>query len=175
LPTYRFKTPLQRVIQLLKRHRDQMFSRSPDSKPISVIITTLAARSYSGTSNLEVALLEVLNGLRSFSDSGSSQIPNPVNPEENFADRWTMPQYDHLQLKQNFSNWVVNVTRDFGFLLEGNDLDLLTESLNDNFAINPSKHDLARTLGISMVSSTPDVSAAKKIEQPSAKPWHKGV
>jgi len=45
--TYRVKTPLQKAIQLLKRHRDIMF-QDEDAKdaPISIIITTLAAKSY---------------------------------------------------------------------------------------------------------------------------------
>ena len=41
------KTPLQRAIQLLKRHRDIMFSdRDEKLKPISIIITTVAAQLY---------------------------------------------------------------------------------------------------------------------------------
>ena len=42
LPYYQWKTPLQKSIQLLKRHRDIMFLDNQDSKPISIIITTLA-------------------------------------------------------------------------------------------------------------------------------------
>ena len=38
---------LRRVVQILKRHRDHYFiGRAPSLAPISIIITTLAARSY---------------------------------------------------------------------------------------------------------------------------------
>ncbi len=52
VPTYALKTPLQESVQILKRHRDFMFIKRPDLKPISMIITTLAARAYQGESNL---------------------------------------------------------------------------------------------------------------------------
>lgn len=42
------KTVLQRIVQILKRHRDMMFRYDTDDKPISIIITTLAARAYNG-------------------------------------------------------------------------------------------------------------------------------
>ena len=42
------KTTLQRIVQILKRHRDIMFSEDTDNKPISIIITTLAAKAYHG-------------------------------------------------------------------------------------------------------------------------------
>jgi len=48
LPTYRWKTPLQQVVKILKRHRDVMFLDAPDKKPMSIIITTLAGRSIPG-------------------------------------------------------------------------------------------------------------------------------
>lgn len=42
---------LQRIVQILKRHRDIMFNGDED-KPISIIITTLASRAYRGETNL---------------------------------------------------------------------------------------------------------------------------
>ena len=42
------KTVLQRIVQILKRHRDMMFSNDKENEPISIIITTLAARAYKG-------------------------------------------------------------------------------------------------------------------------------
>ncbi len=46
VPDYKVKTPLQRAIQILKRHRDIMFANDPDGMPISIIISTLAAHAY---------------------------------------------------------------------------------------------------------------------------------
>ena len=48
------RTPLQRVIQILKHHRDVYFAghKWEKNKPISMIITTLAARLYEGNVDL---------------------------------------------------------------------------------------------------------------------------
>lgn len=89
------KLPLQRIVQLLKRHRDIMFG-SDEKKPISPIITTLAARAYEGQENIAQGLLEVTQRMAGFISqrySGTDGrmikwIENPVNPEENFADKW---------------------------------------------------------------------------------------
>jgi len=93
------KLPLQRVIQLLKRHRDIMFSSDEynvENKPISIIITTLATRAYNGSDNIVDAYQNVVKNMRSFieqrinPETGKLEkwIPNPVNEEENFADKW---------------------------------------------------------------------------------------
>src|SRR5690606_23954051 len=60
IPLYKRKTPLQKVIQLLKKHRDLMFEDDADSKPISIILTTLAARAYAGEQDFFDALSNVL-------------------------------------------------------------------------------------------------------------------
>lgn len=62
---FKRKTPMQRCIQLLKQHRNQMFG-DYDSKPISIIITTLAARAYNGELDVEVALINILNKMENF-------------------------------------------------------------------------------------------------------------
>ena len=43
---HKIKNPLQKAIIILKRHRDLMFKENEEDKPISIIITTLAALSY---------------------------------------------------------------------------------------------------------------------------------
>ena len=40
------KTPLQRIVQILKRHAEVMFEDNIEFKPTSIIITTLAAKAY---------------------------------------------------------------------------------------------------------------------------------
>lgn len=89
VPDYEIRTPLQRVVQLLKRHRDVRFQGDED-KPISIIITTLAAASYNNEPNLFDALLAVVPRMRAgiTKRNGELWVPNPVNPSENFADRW---------------------------------------------------------------------------------------
>lgn len=113
VPFYARKTYLQQAIQLLKRHRDVMFQEEPDPKPISVIITTLAASAYSPSATLREALSCCLAALSAFVQSNSNEVPNPVNPKENFADRWAMPDGKKLLLKEHFQLWVRQAIRDF--------------------------------------------------------------
>lgn len=62
LKEYNFKTPLQKAIQLLKRHRDIMFDGDVKKvKPISIIITTIAAELYNNEDNIVDALSNILN------------------------------------------------------------------------------------------------------------------
>ena len=63
VPEYKVKTSLQRAIQILKRHRDIMFDKDTDDKPISIIITTLAAHAYNNESDLLDALQNIVNGM----------------------------------------------------------------------------------------------------------------
>ncbi|CAH7232225.1 Nucleotidyltransferase [Vibrio chagasii] len=173
VPFYKTKTPLQRVVQILKRHRDKMFVDNSDSKPISVIITTLAASAYSGSSSLESALKEVLLGLKKFVNSDSNEVLNPVNPKENFADRWSMPAYNDLELKKNFHNWVNQVNRDFDFLLESDELEMISESLAKNLSVSLESHKLASLLSIPLTSDA-IASPPKIVSEPVSKPWSKG-
>ena len=59
------KTTLQRVVQLLKRHRDIHYA-GDDDKPISIIITTLAARAYDGEKDLTSAFHNVVAKMRNY-------------------------------------------------------------------------------------------------------------
>lgn len=89
VPDHEVRTPLQRVIQLLKRHRDKRYNGDED-KPISIIITTLAAKAYNNEADLLEALFNILPRMRAGIEerSGRHWVANPVNPDENFADKW---------------------------------------------------------------------------------------
>lgn len=91
VPDWQVKTPLQRAIQILKRHRDLYFRDDDDNCPASIIITTLAARAYGNEPDVFSALEAIVAGMASHidrDDNGDYVILNPVNDEENFADRW---------------------------------------------------------------------------------------
>lgn len=152
IPLFKRKTPLQRSIQLLKRHRDHMFKKNTDVKPISIIITTLAARAYRGESDIESTLDNILLQMGAFANSGNSVVPNPVNPEENFADRWTMPEFRHLRLRENFTKWVIQVQSDFDLLGSTDDINFITEQAEQKFSINMDTVDLAKRLGLAQAS-----------------------
>lgn len=92
VPTYKMRTPLQKVIQLLKRHRDICFQSNPDVAPISIIITTLAAQAYGGETDVYEALRNVLVKMPEHINcrNGVYWVENPVMKEENFADKWAL-------------------------------------------------------------------------------------
>ena len=127
VPEYQVKTPLQQGIQILKRHRDIMFVEDPDDKPISIIITTLAAHAYNNESDLLDALQNLVIGMPRYirSNNGVTWIPNPVNPLENFADKWQ----EQPQREENFYRWLRQVQQDLDKTLELADIPSVAESL----------------------------------------------
>lgn len=133
IPDYKIKTPLQRAVQILKRHRDIYFLRRHDkNKPISIIITTLAAHLYEGQENVYSAIYDILNGIGEgyIKKEGVFYIPNPVNLEENFADKWN----EDPALAIAFFEWLKNAKEMFGqnILLKKDNLEMgrtLEESL----------------------------------------------
>ena len=115
IPNHAIKTTLQKVLQLLKRHRDTMFADDLDHKPISIIISTLSAHAYSNEGTLVDALNMILQTMDRFIEdrSGVTWIANPVNPAENFADKWEEEPEKH----EAFWNWLTTARRDFGAYL----------------------------------------------------------
>ena len=186
VPDQLVRTPLQRVIQIMKRHRDVKFSNDDanDFSPISMIITTLSARLYQGEIDVYTALTEIVTKLHAYTvliDEGAANrihplsalirrtsdgrwnIGNPVNPDENFADRWH--EDDHARARAFFS-WVVALKSDL--------VDFVTESRP-----HAARTRLSKALGASAVSdhvhlieSEEAVVRAPRIQiGEAAKPW----
>ena len=107
-------TALQKAVQLLKRHRDVLYGDDED-KPISIIITTLAARAYEGQQRVADTLRAFVPAMRSDVEmrAGVAWVPNPVNPAENFADKWT----EAPRKRELFVNWLRDVERDLTTLV----------------------------------------------------------
>ena len=110
VPTYKVRTPLQKVIQLLKRHRDILFQNNDEDAPISIIITTLAARAYGGEANVYEALRNIVDKMPQFIEKrgGKYWIANPVIQEENFADKWN----ENPNKPTAFMHWLQKVRED---------------------------------------------------------------
>jgi len=95
-------------------------------------------------------------------------VPNPVNSEEDFADKWDKAEYRHLRLAEKFRLWLVQVKIDFKTLQTTRSLDIADKTLRSAFSVSLGKEVLARIPGLLDVEITPknhDVSV-----QP-AKPW----
>ncbi len=131
IPEDEIKTPLQRAIQILKRHRDIMFGDDED-KPISIIITTIAAQAYAEEDNLYLALKNILDRMHTYikvNSRGESEVLNPVNPFENFADKWV----DFPQREKNFRAWMKKAKEDIVELVERNGFNSSVENLREVF------------------------------------------
>lgn len=169
LPAYRWKTPLQRCVQLLKRHRDVMFDAYPDARPISIIITTLAARAYKGETDLASAMERILTDMEGLVNPGHPRVPNPVNPAEDFADKWGTVEGRRLQLEQNFRRWVAQARADFLKIAAGTDPQVIAEQALARFCASIDPTELRRKFGIGF----PNVVVSPKtvpIAAP-ARPW----
>ncbi|HPA08562.1 MAG TPA: nucleotidyltransferase [Methanoregulaceae archaeon] len=171
IPAYKRKTPLQRVVQLLKRHRDWMFRDAPNLKPISIIITTLAARAYHGEEDIISALSGIMERMESFINQTTPRVPNPVDPDEDFADKWRMPQY--LYLEKNFLDWLAQARDDFRALGLSDDPHFIARKVKDGFSVDMNAEGVRNRLGL---AAAPTIIVSPKthvIEQP-ARPWSRG-
>lgn len=121
VPEWRVKTPLQRCVQILKRHRDVYFEKAPDVKPVSVIITTLAAHAYNNENDIYDALTGIASRMHLFIENrnGTWWVQNPVDDGENFADKWN----EYPERRQAFARWLQKV---------GADINLLSRAENTN-------------------------------------------
>lgn len=116
IPDHTMRLPLQKAIMILKRHRDIMFKDDGEHKPISIIITTLAAKAYKGTSGLKDTLdtlvYEMINHI-TCNTNGYCVVLNPVNPNENYADKWA----DNPVKRDNFIKWLNQLKADYTYLI----------------------------------------------------------
>jgi len=149
------KTPLQRIVQMLKRDRDEYFQNDTDHRPSSILLTTITTHSYSYFVNEPAAdllefvvkvvakLPEYINavgtvGFRKFS------IANPANPIENFADGWTEEHYQHfLVWHKRFADVLQKVHQSRG---RGLGMDEMLKTLAVTFG-NDRVIRAAKTLG----------------------------
>lgn len=170
IPVYRRKTPLQRCVQLLKRHRDLMYKDDSDRKPISIIITTLAARAYNGEKDLHQALSTILAGMGEHVGTTKPRVPNPVNPEEDFADRWSRPECRHLRLEDNFCAWLQQVRSDYDNLTKSADAAFIVDQANRKFGIRIDTGELKKRLGLAQGVSVV-IPKSHSIETAPPRPW----
>jgi len=134
------KTPLQRITQLLKRDRDEHFQNDLDHRPSSILLTTLTARAYSAEVMIPAArlfefVIRVVARLGEFIvvDRRPGFLPyrvaNPVNEQENFAEKWTRVHYDA------FTRWQAGLLRRLRSIADakGQGMDLMLNRLGEGF------------------------------------------
>jgi len=168
VPQFIRKRPLQKAIQLLKRHRDVFFRNKDELKPISVILTTLAAQAYQGETFVTYAIEGILSRIENGIRQHGKKVPNPVNPEEDFADKWTMPKYAHLKLEENFRNWVIQAKSDFKNLTDWHNAETINKVTKSRFDVTLNLTDISKLLGIPLIEV---VTNPIHIANPQVKPW----
>jgi len=168
VPPYEWKTPLQRSIQLLKRHRDVMFQRTPDLAPISMIITNLAANAYGGEPDIATALVNIIDLMPSFIRSDRPRVPNPADPAEDYADKWSKDP----RLEKNFWEWYYAVQSDIARLPELVASTSLRSNVEQQFDVTLTQDELREFQPVSKVPAIVKPAPAVVISS-AAKPWGK--
>jgi hypothetical protein len=169
VPSYRWRTPLQQVVQILKRHRDVMFQAAPNLAPISMIITNLAGHAYQGERDLAEALAGVVERMGQYVLPTAPRVPNPTHPAEDYADKWRLQS----ALEENFWRWVEQVRADVRYFSQQ---ALNPDMIRRRFALGLSE-DQQRRLG-SGAKSSPGapaviVSAAAPRIDTAPRPWQR--
>ncbi len=162
------RTPLQRLIQILKRHRDVRYN-GDDDKPISIIITTLAAHAYDDEADLADAILNAVPRMREGIEQrdGVWWVPNPVNPQENFADKWA----ERPRKAQIFFQWLTAVEQEYHHLLVDEGWATVGDYLRESFGNRDAGPVLAKqaareTPVQNAALAAPTVLAPRKSDQP---------
>lgn len=126
IPDYKIKTPLQKIVQLLKRHAEVMFSDNLEFKPSSIIITTLISSIYPQYASISNSFEELLNNLIKNMNSEIKTINNkpcvlnPVNNNENLSLKWERND----EYYNSFCRWLDQIKTDFN-------VDNIDTTLND--------------------------------------------
>jgi Second Messenger Oligonucleotide or Dinucleotide Synthetase domain len=135
------KGVLRRIVQLLKRHRDIYFQHTTEEvAPISIVITTLAARAYeycigkfTFDTELDV-LVDTIRLMPLFIEksvvNGREQywVRNETTEGENFADRWNIEP----ARVQAFFEWHARALADLEKAASLEGLDRITLSLEES-------------------------------------------
>ena len=141
-----FKGILRRTVQIAKRHRDIVFVDEPDVAPLSVIITTLASRSYEWcVTNREYdnELDLLFDVIRHMPDTieirhveGRAQwfIWNETTAGENFAEKWNR----RPERAEAFYAWHARFCSDLAQLEAVSGLDRLGDVLKGLFGSRPA-------------------------------------
>ena len=164
---FEVSTPLQQLIQILKRHRDLRYN-GDDDKPISIIITTLAAMAYENEASIGEAMANVVPNMRTAIEhrNGVVWVSNPVNPKENFADKWVeCPRKAEL-----FFEWLNAVEREYQNLLTDTGFERVGGYLVEAFGRREGEATMAKFAARTSPSAATAVVLTPRKTQKTAKP-----
>lgn len=138
----RRKGLLRRAVQIIKRHRDMWAcTREAGVAPISIILTTLAAKSYvhcAGNFSYETEydlLVDIVRYMPNFIENNMVNgrehyfIWNDTTAGENFAEKWNQDE----RLVRAFYAWQLQATTDLENLPSLSGLDQVRSALSSSF------------------------------------------
>jgi hypothetical protein len=143
IPDWEVKTTLQWVVQVIKLHRNHHFRDDLGSRPASILVTTLAAHAYNGEqADLYQTLLQTVARMPGHISQGHDGlwVPNPVEPRENFADRWR----DRPDLARKFCGWLERLSEDLRAAGSHRGLDKVAGHLQESLGVEPVQGAVAR-------------------------------
>lgn len=80
----------------------------------------------------------------SFVKPSEPKVANPVNPLEDFADKWA----NEPRLEENFWKWINRIQEDLKFLSRSTDVDQLSETIFKSFDVPISASKLKMHQGL---------------------------
>lgn len=187
LPNEVRRSALQRVIQVLKYQRDTYYSKLSDGddiKPISALITTMAARIASNYDKKDCSVFEllqyVLNELEkcihqtemTFEEfalqydnspvisykNGKWSVSNPADPDDNLADKWNADN----RIPKTFFNWVTTIKKDLFELLEQNDEKQFGVFMENSFGVYDSDNPIIKKYRNARIATPINTATASK-------------
>ena len=170
IPEFVVKTPLQQAIQIMKRHRDIAFQHDQNNKPISIIITTLAAHAYGNEADLLNALETLVERMPRYVENknGEVWIANPVNADENFAEKWG--RYPERQ--EAFMDWLGDLQSGLRSSLRMPEVRSMKESLEPRFGTAAVNKAAAIAFPTSLGAASSQQSRPRiTIPEKPNKPW----
>jgi hypothetical protein len=143
----RLKGILRRIVQIAKRHRDVHFIDDDEGlAPLSIIITTLASRSYEYCVNQFVydheldLIVDVLRRMPTMLQVSTSEgqtiwyLWNQTTAGENFCEKWNK----HPERADAFIEWHRKAVSDVEHLTSAHGLDRVRSLLSDIFGAMPA-------------------------------------
>ena len=181
------RSALQRVIQILKYQRDAYYSKlsnGDDIKPISALITTMAARIASNYGKKDCSVFElleyVLNRLEmcihqtemTFEQyalqydkspvlsykNGKWNVPNPADPEDNLANKWNEDE----RIPKSFFKWVTTIKKDLFEVMTQEDDNQFGVVLENSFANYDPNNPIIKKYRKAHVAAPINASTASK-------------
>jgi len=177
-----YKGLLRSTVQLLKKHRDHYFMErgkgSVECKPISILITTLATKSYEKiilerieyTCPFEM-MKDVVGQMHLFikKDNGF-KVSNPTNENENFAEKWNT----NVEYAKSFAQWQKAAYDELHELQKQNGMDKIGKVLEKSYGKKSSIDVLAslnnevnhgRDIGMTAISILSTTEATANIKE----------